>query len=90
MGNRVHIQKTIFQNIDDDGNITSESYGIRISDDELSDYTNLIESKDELIEMNDADTLDLARSISNEASQLIRYAIDEDVPLYINDRRYKP
>ncbi len=71
MTNEVHIVRTIFEALDEVGNVVSKTYGARVYDDFGNTYVNFLNSREELIALVPADLIDHVKAHNAVASEML-------------------
>lgn len=75
MKNQAHIVPTEFADIARDGTKSAVTWGIRVFDNYASTYENLkLSSLDELLAMNEAELVEMAREVNMTAKEIIDFA----------------
>lgn len=85
MSNRVTLQRTVFQNVRQDGTEAEKSFGYRMYDDYGQTYDNTLEA--EQVQVSDEELLRYVRDNGNEMTdEMISFLRDSDGHgLYIDD-----
>jgi hypothetical protein len=90
MSSFVSIDRTIFQTIDADGNVTDTSYGFRIYDDHATCYDNLVDNLDDLKSLTHEELIARAQGLNEQAADMIEFAITNGLPIIVNGTDVNP
>lgn len=83
MSSNVDIYVTRFETIDNEGQTTSTSYGLRVVDDFEQTYSSHFEKSD-IIGKTPAELVEIARDSDDRAASMIQFAEDELDGVHIN------
>lgn len=85
----VHIQRTAFQSLDENGNVMSENYGVRVYGEGNVAYCNFT-SREKLMEMTPEELVDFARRTNDYVGQLVHFAENGGCPIFIDSKELTP
>lgn len=86
MANQVFIERTVFQNVDEKGNLLDATYGFRIYDDHAKDYDNNVSSLEELNKLSSEDLVARARELGDAAYDMIEFAKMNGEPVIVDNK----
>lgn len=88
MSQEIHIVRTRFETLDDQGNAFYTTYGARIYDDMECGYANTLDTLVELMALDPGDLVDYISDNNETAKYMLQIASDCDIRVYVDDELY--
>jgi hypothetical protein len=84
MANEIHIVRTKFETLDEDGNVVGVMFGARVYDDFGSTYVNHLETCSDLVALDRLALIDHVRAHSDVASEMLSQIGDKYTCLFVD------